>query len=75
MLVMLGEEEWKLLYCVANKVKEGPKKAYTVREAVEYPGRLGGPKRAPSGGPPGVKTVWIGLMKLYILLAYREYPM
>jgi hypothetical protein len=24
-------------------------------------------------GPPGVKTIWIGLMKLYILLAYREY--
>jgi hypothetical protein len=67
--VMLGEEEWKLLYCVANKVK----KAYTVKEAVEYPGRLGGPKRAPSDGPPGVKTVWIGLMKLYILLAYREH--
>jgi hypothetical protein len=36
-------------------------------------GWLGGPKRAPSDGPPGVKTIWIGLMKLYILLAYREY--
>jgi hypothetical protein len=23
--------------------------------------------------PPGVKTIWLGLMKLYILLAYREY--
>jgi hypothetical protein len=35
--------------------------------------RLGGPKRAPSDGPPGVKTIWLGLMKLYILLTYREY--
>jgi hypothetical protein len=28
---------------------------------------------AASDGPPRVKTIWIGLMKLYILLAYREY--
>jgi hypothetical protein len=28
-----------------------------------YAGRLGGPKRAPGDGPPGVKTVWIGLIK------------
>jgi hypothetical protein len=46
---------------------------YTIKGAVEYLGRLGGPKRAPSDGPPGVKTIWKGLMKLYILLAYREY--
>jgi hypothetical protein len=71
--VLLGEEEWKLLYCVANKVKKEPKKAYSMKEAVEYLGRLGGPKRAPSDGPPGVKAVWIGLMKLYILLAYRTF--
>jgi hypothetical protein len=44
-----------------------------MKEAVEYLGWLGGPKRAPRGGPPGVKTIWRGLMKLYILLAYREY--
>jgi hypothetical protein len=71
--ILLGPAEWKLLYCMANKTKEGPKKPYTIKEAVDYPGRLGGPKRAPSDGPPGVKTIWIGLMKLYILLAYREY--
>ncbi|MDR0629578.1 MAG: IS4 family transposase [Treponema sp.] len=71
--LLLGEEEWKLLYCVANKTKKGPKKPYTMKEAVDYLGWLGGPKRAPSDGPPGVKTIWIGLMKLYILLAYREY--
>jgi hypothetical protein len=58
---------------VANKSKTEPKKPYTMKEAVDYLGWLGGPKRAPSDGPPGVKTIWIGLMKLYILLAYREY--
>jgi hypothetical protein len=71
--VLLGADEWKLLYCIANKTKVEPKKAYTMKEAVDYLGWLGGPKRAPSDGPPGVKTIWIGLMKLYILLAYREY--
>jgi hypothetical protein len=70
--LLLEEEEWKLLYCAANKSKKEPKKAYTIKEAVDYLGWLGGPKRAPSDGPPGVKTVWLGLMKLYILLAYRE---
>jgi hypothetical protein len=71
--LLLGEDGWKLLYCAGNKSKKEPKKAYTVKEAIEYLGRLGGPKRAASDGPPGVKTVWIGLMKLDILLAYREY--
>jgi hypothetical protein len=71
--VLLGPDEWKLLYCIANKTKKEPKKAYTMQEAVEYLGWLGGPKRAPNDGPPGVKIIWIGLMKLYILLAYRDY--
>jgi hypothetical protein len=71
--LLLGEGGWKLLYCIANKVKKEPKGPYTVKEAVDYLGWLGGPKRAPSDGPPGVETVWTGLMKLYILPAYREY--
>jgi hypothetical protein len=71
--LLLGEEEWKLLYCVANKTRKEPKKPYTMKEAIDYLGLMGGPKRAPSDGSPGVKTIWIGLMKLYILLAYRRY--
>jgi hypothetical protein len=71
--LLLGEAEWKLLYCVANKTKKEPKKPYTMKEAVDYLGRLGVPKRAPSDGPPGMETIWIGLMKLYILLVCREY--
>jgi hypothetical protein len=71
--ILLGPDEWKLLYCIANKTKKEPEKPYTMKEAVDYLGWIGGPKRAPSDGPPGVKTIWIGLMKLYILLAYREY--
>jgi hypothetical protein len=69
---LLGEGEGKPLYCATDKTKKEPKKPYTMKEAVECLGWLGGPKRAPSGGPPGVKTIWIGLMKLYIPPACRE---
>jgi hypothetical protein len=40
---------------------------------VTYLSSLGGLKRAPSDGPPGVKTIWIGLDKLNTLLAYKEW--
>jgi hypothetical protein len=67
------EEEWKLLYGTANKTKKSPRGPYSIQEAVGYLGQLGGPKRAPSDGPPGVKTVWMGLSTLNTLLAYREW--
>jgi hypothetical protein len=67
------EDEWKMLYCTANKKKKAPKKPCTMREAVTYLGWLGGPKRAPSDGPPGLKTIWVGLSTLNTLLAYREW--
>jgi hypothetical protein len=71
--VFFEEDEWKVLYCTANKTKKPPKKPYSIGKAVTYLGRLGGPKRAPSDGPPGVKTVWLGLMTLNTLLVYREW--
>jgi hypothetical protein len=71
--VCFTEDEWKLLYCTANKTKKPPEKQYTIEEAVIYLSWLGGPKRAPSDGPPGLKTIWIGLDKLNTLLAYREW--
>jgi hypothetical protein len=71
--IFFEEEEWKALYCTANKTKKAPRKPYSIQEAVTYLGRLGGPKRAPSDGPPGVKTIWLGLDKLNTLLAYKEW--
>lgn len=71
--IFFEEDEWKLLYCVSNKTKNAPLKPYGIGEAVRYIGYLGGPKRSPSDGPPGVKTIWIGLDKLNTLLAYREW--
>ena len=66
--VFFEEEEWKVLYCAANKTKDVPEKPYSMQDAVKYLGWLGGPKMAPSDGPPGLKTIWIGLDRL------RAYP-
>jgi hypothetical protein len=70
--ILFEDKEWKILYCAAHRTKKVPDKPYTIKEAADYVGRLGGPKRAPSDGPPGVKTIWTGLQKLYTLLDYRE---
>ncbi|MDR0556602.1 MAG: hypothetical protein LBG43_01830 [Treponema sp.] len=32
---LLGEAEWKPLYCVADKSKQEPEKPYTMKEAAE----------------------------------------
>jgi hypothetical protein len=70
--ILFDEDEWKILYCAANRTKFPPDKPYTIEDAVKYVGWMGGPVRAPSDGPPGIKTVWKGLQKLYTLLDYRE---
>jgi len=71
--VCFEEEEWKALYCAASKTRRPPEKPCAIAEAVTYLSWLGGPRRAPSDGPPGVKTIWIGLEKLNALLAYKEW--
>jgi hypothetical protein len=71
--ILFEDEEWKILYCVANRTKKVPDRPYTIKEAVDYAGRLGGPKRAPSDGPPRVKTIWTGLQKLYTLWTTVNY--
>ena len=71
--VCFEEEERKALYCAASKTRKPPEKPYAIAEAVTYLSWLGGPKRAPSDGPPGVKTIWIGLDKLNTLLASKEW--
>ena len=71
--VFFEEDEWQVLYCAANKTKKVPQKPYSIQEAVTYLGWLGGPKTAPSDGPPGVKTIWVGLDKLNTLLVHREW--
>ena len=70
---MFNEDEWKILYCAANKTKQKPETPYTIKEAVQYLARLGGFAGAPSDGDPGAKVIWRGLKALYTLLEYHEY--
>lgn len=70
---ILDEEEWKVLYCVANKTKDVPLEPYSTEDAIKYLSILGGFKRSKSDGPPGLKIVWIGLDKLHTLLECKEY--
>jgi len=71
--IMFDEDEWQVLYCAANKTKNPPNEPYSMKKAIEYVAALGGFKGAKSDGVPGLKVVWLGLNKLYVLLSYREF--
>ena len=58
-------DEWQILYRIIHKTKIPPSKPYSMADAVEYLGQLGSYRRAPSDGPPGLKSIWAGLIKLY----------
>ena len=65
--LFFDEDEWKILFKVVNKTT-APDKPYSMADAVKYLGELGSYKRAPSDGPPGLKSIWKGLCKLYEFL-------
>jgi hypothetical protein len=58
-------EEWQILYRITHKTKIPPTVPYSMADAVKYLGQLGSYKRAPSDGPPGLKSIWSGLLKLF----------
>jgi hypothetical protein len=66
--IFFDEDEWKTLYRVANKTKIPPQKPYSMADAIMYLGQLGSYKRAPSDGPPGLKSIWAGLFALYMAI-------
>jgi len=66
------DDEWKALYCFANKTNKPPDKVYNILEAVKYLSWLGGTKTAPSDGPPGLKTIWKGLENFYMIFEYSK---
>jgi hypothetical protein len=68
---LFDEDDWKMLYCAANKTRQVPDKPYSLREAVRYLGKLGSHAGSPSDGDPGVKVIWRGLIVLYTLLEYK----
>ena len=66
------DTEWKLIYCIATKSAIPPSKPCTVGEIVMYLSWLGGPKRSPSACLPGIKTIWKGLTKFWIVFEHME---
>jgi len=66
--LLLDDDEWKILYRVVHKTKIPPDKPYSMADAVRYLGQLGGFKRAPSDGMPGLKSIWNGLFDLYFAI-------
>ena len=71
--VIFSEPEWKTLYCAANRTKTEPEKPPSIEEATRLVAKLGGHVGAKSDGQPGLKVIWIGLNKLFLLVAYRDY--
>jgi hypothetical protein len=70
--IFFDEDEWKILYRIVNKTKKSPDKPYSMADAVKFLGQLGGYKRAPSDGPPGLKVIWKGLFTLYQFMTLYE---
>lgn len=58
---VMSDEEWKVLYRIANKTKTLPAKPPTLQEAVFALAKLGGFLGRKSDGAPGVKVLWRGL--------------
>jgi hypothetical protein len=71
--VIFNESEWKTLYRSANRTKSEPDCCPSMDEAVRLIAKLGGHVGAKSDGPPGLKVIWIGLNKLFLLSAYRAF--
>jgi hypothetical protein len=61
---LFQDDEWQMLYRIVHKTNQSPSEPYPMADAVRYLGELGGYRRAPSDGPPGLKAVWSGLFKL-----------
>jgi hypothetical protein len=70
--MLLEEDEWKILYRVVNRTNKVPDKPYSMAEAVKYLSQLGGYKRSPSDGDPGLKSIWQGLFLLYFAMDVIE---
>jgi len=66
--ICFTEDEWKILYRVANKTREVPEKPPSIHEAVVMIAKLGGFLGRKSDGFPGVKVTWRGLTSLYTIL-------
>ncbi|MNW07426.1 Transposase Tn5 dimerization domain protein [compost metagenome] len=68
----MSEDEWQVLYRIANQTKTLPAKPPTLHEAVLALAKLGGFLGRKSDGNPGVKVLWRGLQVFQnVLNSYR----
>ncbi len=61
--VIFAEHEWKSVYAIVEG-KKPPKKAPMLKPFVDMLASLGGYIGRKSDGPPGPKTIWIGLQRM-----------
>ena len=66
--IWLDDDEWKVIYRVANRTKAVPEKPPTIQEAVVMIAKMGGFLARKSDGFPGVAVIWRGLTNLYAIL-------
>ena len=71
--VIMDEQEWKVLYCIANKTSKVPPTTPTIKEVVAYLAKLGGFLGRKGDGEPGAKVIWKGLNELNIVLEHYKY--
>jgi hypothetical protein len=71
--IFFDDDEWKVLFCAANKTHQPPVTPYCVKEAARYLAILGSFASAPSDGEPGAKVIWQGLRVLFNLIQYRAF--
>lgn len=71
--LFFSEDEWKLLFRLAEKTTENPMKPYPLSKAIEYLAILAGRKQAPSDIPVGVTSIWQGLFLLSKIIEYAPY--
>ena len=67
------DEEWKILYQIANKTRDYPLQAPSIKEAVSYLAKLGGFLGRKGDGDPGAKVIWRGLKELDIVLQHYKF--
>ena len=61
---VFDDDEWRALYCYANKTSEEPDQPMTLHEAVLMIAKIGGFLGRKHDGYPGVKVIWRGMCKL-----------
>lgn len=71
--MIFPEEDWQVLYKIANKTKVLPKDPPTIKEAVVMIAKLGGFLNRKGDGEPGVVVIWRGLAELQVVLNHYNF--